>query len=162
MHIVSSRISSQRALLCKAILGGQWINDVAKRAVALSCQQRVMADLQLALNHCLTAGAASATTAATDTNLWLWPELQLHIRQRRCEAYQSINHSFTTSLTNSSHCQTKWFLVLLDAVCIHNLFAHGCGLEIYFFTKRFMWVHTCHHCSFALCCLFSYSSGCFP
>lgn len=59
-------------------------------------------------------------------------------------SYQPINHSFTTSLANSSHCQTKWFLVLLDAVCVHNLFTHGCGSEICFLIL--------HHCGFAHCC----------
>lgn len=39
----------------------------------------------------------SAATAAADTNLRLWPGLQLCNRHKRRGAYQSINHSFTTS-----------------------------------------------------------------
>lgn len=66
-----------------------------------------MAHLQLALNHCLTTGAASAATAAADTNLRLWPGPRLRNRQKRRRAYQSLTHSFTTSLANNAHCQTK-------------------------------------------------------
>lgn len=104
-----------------------------------------MADLQLALNHCLTTRAASA---AADTNPRLWPGLQLCNRQ---EAWSlSINHSFTTPMDNSFHCQTKWFLIRMDAVCFHNLFTHCCGLEIYFSQLVYVGVHMS---SFQLCSL---------
>lgn len=84
---------------------------------------------------------------------------------------QSINHSFTTSSANSSHCQTKWFLVPLDAVCVHNLFTHGCGSEIYFFTLHTIValptaVFSCNlsslHKTWILCHTFSVACWWFP
>lgn len=63
-----------------AVMGGQRINDVAAGAAAPSRQQRAVADLQLALNHYLTTGAA---TAGADTNLRPGRGPPLHIRLRR-------------------------------------------------------------------------------
>lgn len=111
-----------------------------------------MADLQLALNHCLTTGAALLPLLLLTQISGSDQGFNSATGIRGVELIsQSITHSPPPRL-QGSHCQTKWFLVLLDAVCVHNLFTHGCGWEIYFFHKGYMWVSTCHYCSFAHCC----------
>lgn len=137
-------------------MGGQWKNNVATRATALSRQQKVMADSQLALNHCLTTTFASATSTATRINLRLWPGRQRHIKLRGCEAYQSINLSLPTSLTSSCHCRNQ------KKIC-DLLIAVGSRFFFFFFsTKRFMWLSAYHHviAAFLPAVLFSYCSSC--
>lgn len=129
----------------------KWCGRESRGSHSLSCQQKVMADLQLTLNHRLTTGAASATTAATDTNLRLWTGFST---QHRAEEVWSLsaNQSPPPRLTPLAAKQNDfWSCRLPSAICL----CRGCGLEIYFFTKRFMWVSTCHHGSFllsAVCC----------
>lgn len=153
---------SQRVLLYKATMGGQWINDVATRSTALSCQQKLMADLQLALNHCLTTTFASATSTATDINLRLWPGCQLNIRLRRCEAYQSINLSLTTSLTSSCHCRNKMICGPVGCCLLSQSVYSLLWVQDFFFTERFMWLSACHHviAAFLPAVLFSNGSSC--
>lgn len=118
---------------------------------ALSCQQGITADLPLAFNRCLNTGFSSAAPAAAEKSLPM-AGFQLHIRQKRCGVYQSINLSFF-HLLDEVHSLPNKMLCGVVRCCLQSQCVDSWMWGRFICFVRLMWVSTCHHCS---CCLLSY------
>lgn len=109
-----------------------------KWALALSCQQGITADLPLAFNRHFSTGFSSATPAAAEKSLLGFNSTS---DKRGVEFISQSFCHFSTSWMKCSHCQTKCCVVLLDAVCNHNVLTHDCGVDLFVLWDLCGWAH---------------------